>query len=69
MTAKKILLGLLILGTLTIVGNEASAQTKYPGRKHTTSHGGKYTNGKGSSHKGGKYKNPKTSNRYGRHKR
>lgn len=47
---------------------QLNAQTKYPGKKHTTSHGGTYSKGKGSSHKGGSYKNPKTNNHYGKHK-
>jgi len=45
-----------------------SARIKYPGKRHTTSHGGTYKSGKGSSHKGGTYKNAKTGNRYGRHR-
>lgn len=53
---------------LTFSFQNLNARTKYPGKRHTTSHGGTYKSGKGSSHKGGTYKNAKTGNLYGRHK-
>lgn len=53
---------------LALSFQDLSARTKYPGKRHSTSHGGTYKSGKGSSHKGGTYKNTKTGNLYGRHK-
>ena len=40
----------------------------YPGKHHSSSHGGHYSGGRGSSHKGGHYKNSRTNNHYGKHK-
>ncbi len=43
---------------------------KYPGQKHTESHGGTYSgSSSGSSHKGGTYHNPRTGDTYGKHKK
>lgn len=48
---------------------QCTAQVYYPGRHHTTSHGGYYAGSTNSHHKGGHYVNPKTGNHYGKHKR
>lgn len=69
MLKKTFLLGLFFSAALILISNQASAQKRYSGSKHTSSHGGRYSSGKGSSHKGGTYKNVRTSNRYGRHKK
>ncbi len=65
---KRICLSSIFLLLIMVTTNQLSAQTRYPGKKHSTSHGGKYSGGRGSSHKGGHYKNTRTSNNYGRHK-
>ena len=54
---------------MTAISTDLTAQKRYSGRKHSSSHGGRYSSGKGSSHKGGKYKNSRTSNKYGKHKK
>ncbi|HMJ46882.1 MAG TPA: hypothetical protein VK498_06100 [Ferruginibacter sp.] len=65
---KKILPGLLFCISMLLISGQATAQKKYSGNKHTTSHGGRYSSGSGSSHKGGHYKLSATRNHYGRHK-
>ena len=69
MYSKKSVLGILTCLLIVLFSINVSAQKRYSGKKHSSSHGGRYSNGRGSSHKGGQYKNSKTSNHYGRHKR
>ena len=60
---------LLIITSLIISFQSYShPRTKYRGKRHTTSHGGRYFKGKGSSHKGGHYRNYRTKHRYGSHR-
>jgi hypothetical protein len=68
MKKKSILLGLFISLLFVLSATNVSAQKKYSGSRHSSSHGGRYSGGRGSSHKGGSYKHSSTSNRYGRHK-
>ena len=66
----KIVIGLTFLFAMILSANKLSAQRRYSGSSHTSSHGGHYSGGSGgSSHKGGSYRHASTSNHYGRHKR
>ena len=69
MRNKSVLLGFLFFVAFILTPNCVSAQKKYSGSRHSSSHGGRYSSGRGSSHKGGKYKLSSTKNHYGRHKR
>jgi hypothetical protein len=60
---------LLVVMAFLFVLNPLSAQRKYSGSSHSSSHGGHYKSGRGSSHKGGTYKNKRTNNHYGKHKK
>lgn len=68
MKLQKTLFSLLVLCLFAILNNDVTAQKRYSGSKHSSSHGGHYSSGRGSSHKGGHYKNVSTGNRYGRHR-
>ncbi len=63
----KKLIALITLVLLFISFQNFSAQKRYSGKRHSSSHSGTYKSGKGSSHKGGTYQNAKTGNRYGKH--
>lgn len=65
----KIIIGLLFSLAMILCTTDLSAQKRYSGSRHTSSHGGHYSGGHGSSHRGGHYKHTSTSNHYGRHKR
>ena len=68
MQKKSILLGLFISMLFVLSATNVSAQKRYSGSRHSSSHGGRYSGGHGSSHKGGTYKHYGTSNRYGKHR-
>ena len=68
MQKKSILLGFFISLLFVFSSTNLSAQKRYSGSRHSSSHGGRYSGGRGSSHKGGSYKHSSTSNHYGRHK-
>ena len=66
----KIITSLALVFVFTVISvNSLSAQRRYSGSRHTTSHGGHYSGGRGRSHKGGSYRHASTGNHYGRHKR
>ncbi|MCF3110248.1 hypothetical protein LL912_15800 [Niabella sp. CC-SYL272] len=69
MATNKLFPALLIFGLLFFIRQDLSAQKKYAGKRHTTSHGGHYSAGRGSAHKGGHYRNVHTAHHYGRHRR
>lgn len=60
---------LTLIMLLGISNNNVSAQRRYAGSRHASSHGGHYSGGRSSSHKGGSYRNARTGNHYGHHRR